>query len=153
MVTEEGEEITSDIRSLQFGIDKDSNVLPFLWPVCIAHEIDHTSPLYNFNPDQVEEKDFELLLWVTGTTSSGGLVKARTSYLPSEIIWGGSFCFESVFKNNGKHITVWGDTLNFDLVETEWLPRYSAAVLEREGFMEEEGHSHVDSDSVGSGNN
>ena len=97
----------------------------------------------------MEEKDFELLLWVTGTTSSGGLVKARTSYLPSEIIWGGSFSFESVFQNNGKHITVWGDTLNFDLVETERLPRYSAAVLEREGFMEEEGHSHVDSDSGG----
>ena len=139
MVTEEGEEITSNIRSLRFGLDKDSDILPFMWPVCVVHEIDSTSPLYHFHPDLVEQQlvDFELLLWVTGTTSSGGLVKARTSYLPSEIIWGGSFNFNSFFQKNLNHITVRGDTSNFHQVEWEQLPRYSAAILEREGVIGE----------------
>ena len=107
-------------------------MLPFMWPVCIVHEIDSTSPLYHFHPNM--EVAMELVLWVTGTTSSGGLVKARTSYLPSEIIWGGRFNFDSVFQKNLNHITVWGNK-SFHLVEREELPRYSAAILEREGVV------------------
>ena len=83
-----------------------------------------------------EDLDFEVILWVTGTTSSGGLVNARTSYIPSEIVWGGKFCFDQVFLKNANHITVWGKSSSFDMVETEELPRYSASVLEREGIIE-----------------
>ena len=137
-VTEEGEDIPSDMKSLRFGIDKDSDTLPFMWPICIAHKIDSSSPLYNFHPDMMQLMEFELLLWVTGTTSSGGLVKARTSFLPREIVWGGSFNFDSVFHKHPTHITVMGAQSTFHQVETEQLPRYSADILEREGVIDRE---------------
>ena len=138
VVTEEGEIITNNIRSIQFGNDEDRHISPYLWPACIAHEINSNSPLYHFNPDMVGESDmdFELIIWVTGTTSYGGLVNARTSYIPSEIVWGGSFEFESDFQHYGNHITVLKNSENFDTVESEELPRISAAVMEKDGIIE-----------------
>jgi len=134
VATEEGEIITNNIRNIQFGHNEDSHVSPYLWPACIAHEINSNSPLYHFNPDMVGESDtdFELILWVTGTTSYGGLVNARTSYIPSEIVWGGSFEFESDFRHHANHITVLRNSVNFDMVESEELPRISAAAMDKQ---------------------
>jgi len=137
VATEEGEIIRNNIRNIQFGNNEDSHMSPYLWPACIGHEINSNSPLYHFNPDMVgvSDMDFELILWVKGTTSYGGLVNARTSYIPSEIVWGGSFGFDSDFQHHANHITVLRNSVNFDTVEVEELPRMSAAVMEESGII------------------
>jgi len=137
VATEEGEIITNNMRNIQFGNSEDSHVSPYLWPACIAHEINSNSPFYHFNPDMLGESDmdFELILWVKGTTSYGGLVNARTSYIPSEIVWGGSFEFDLDFQQNANHITVLRNSVNFDTVVIEELPRMSAAVMEKSGII------------------
>ena len=106
--TKEGEEVSADFKIVKFGIDQDNANLPFFWPISIAHLMDKSSPLYGIKPEMIPFMNFELMIWVTGTSFSGGLVQACTSYLPKDIVWGGEFDFSTSFSEHQTHITLLG---------------------------------------------
>jgi len=64
-------------------------------PVEYCHIIDKTSPLFRVKSDmydKAKENYFELVVTLTGTLESTGLVmQAQTSYLSSEILYGHRF--------------------------------------------------------------
>jgi len=64
----------------------------FVWPLDIVHVIDETSPFYDMSADDLAKERFELLLIMEGTNETSNMTfQARTSYLPSEILWGQRF--------------------------------------------------------------
>ena len=79
---------------MKFGSDLDGTcdqIQPF-WPLVLSHKIDSTSPLWDLSPKDIKARQFEIILTLEGCTpETGTTVQARTSYLPSEVLWGQQF--------------------------------------------------------------
>ncbi|KAM3592217.1 uncharacterized protein V6R79_014970 [Siganus canaliculatus] len=61
-------------------------------PTTIFHRIDSGSPLYKMSLVDLRKADFELVVSFTYTDDSTGMLhQTRTSYTPSEILWGQLF--------------------------------------------------------------
>lgn len=61
-------------------------------PVTIIHQINPSSPLYKMRPQELRRESFDLVVTFTYTDDcSGTLHQSRTSYTPSEILWGHQF--------------------------------------------------------------
>lgn len=92
--TEEGETIPYHLASMRFGSDLDGNcdqIQPF-WPLVLSHKIDKFSPLWDLSPRDIQARQFEIILTIEGCTpETGTTVQARTSYLPTEVLWGQQF--------------------------------------------------------------
>ncbi len=94
-VTEEGE--IQPIRTLDMnvGFDYGTDRILLMWPMTITHVINEQSPLHGIVPQQLMEEnsaDFEILASLEGIVESTGMTtQARTSYLPTEILWGHRF--------------------------------------------------------------
>merc|ERR1719244_1926437 len=72
-------------------VSKESCVF-FVWPLDIVHVIDEESPFYNMTASDLVKERFELLVVLEGTNETSNMnFQARTSYLPSEILWGHRF--------------------------------------------------------------
>lgn len=112
--TSEGEYIPCEILELPVMSLNNTDLLLFM-PIIVAHKIDQTSPLYemiafknkydsNSYAEEFLINDFEILVTLEGTVeSTGASTQARTSFLPSEIVW--NHVFEpliSVSENNSK---------------------------------------------------
>lgn len=53
------------------------------------HKIDDKSPLYRMDPRDLLDNTFEIIVFLEGTIqATGQTTQARTSYAPSEIMWG-----------------------------------------------------------------
>merc|ERR1719422_1598996 len=64
----------------------------FVWPLDIVHVIDKDSPFYAMRATDLNNQRFELVLVMEGTNETSNMTfQARTSYLPSEILWGHRF--------------------------------------------------------------
>merc|ERR1712121_257000 len=64
----------------------------FVWPLDIVHVIDENSPFYTMTSSDLGNQRFELVLVMEGTNETSNMTfQARTSYLPSEILWGHRF--------------------------------------------------------------
>merc|ERR1712013_440240 len=64
----------------------------FVWPLDIVHVIDKDSPFYAMSATDLNNQRFELVLVMEGTNETSNMTfQARTSYLPSEILWGHRF--------------------------------------------------------------
>ena len=60
-----------------------------MWPITICHEINKESPLYGISKESLETARFEIIAILEGVVESvGSTTQARTSYLPTEILWG-----------------------------------------------------------------
>ena len=60
------------------------------WPTILAHTMDESSPLYYLHPTDltIHNQCFEIIVVLEGIVEATGLLaQARTSYLPSEILW------------------------------------------------------------------
>jgi len=93
-VTEEGEEIPYHLQRMEFGaeIDGTEDFFQMFWPTVLCHKIDSDSPLWDVTARDISSKQFEIVLTFEGTTpETGNTVQVRTSYLPSEILWGYRF--------------------------------------------------------------
>ena len=79
---------------MKFGSNLDGTcdqIQPF-WPLVLSHKIDKSSPLWELSPKDIQSRQFEIILTLEGCTpETGTTVQARTSYLPSEILWGQQF--------------------------------------------------------------
>lgn len=61
-------------------------------PATIVHKIDSTSPLYKTRLEDLRRDSFELVVSFTYTDDCTGILhQTRTSYTPSEILWGQQF--------------------------------------------------------------
>lgn len=97
--TIEGEVLRLYRTPLKIKVDECGKDIPLIWPVTAAHEIDKNSPLYGITAQQLKRNLFEVIVILEGTIeSTGQSMQARTSYLPSEILWGCKF--EEVLKFN-----------------------------------------------------
>jgi hypothetical protein len=73
------------------NIDRNANYdrIFLISPLTIVHVIDEKSPLYEYAPEDLEHAQFEIVVILEGIVESTGMaVQARTSYLPSEILYG-----------------------------------------------------------------
>jgi len=115
-VTDEGEEIPHHLFAIEFGTDLDGtqDFFQLFWPIVLSHRIDEGSPLWSVSPTDLITEKFEIILTMEGTTpETGNNIQVRTSYLPSEILWGYKFEHSCVMFNRdlGKY-EVKFDTLN-----------------------------------------
>ncbi|KAJ6216508.1 hypothetical protein RDWZM_007665 [Blomia tropicalis] len=102
-MTEEGEVIPYYHQALPLSFDGSGTNLFLVWPAIIVHEIDENSPLYTMNCQSVQ---------------------ARTSYLPSEILWGHRFEQMIRYQNDVGEFFV--DYSKFNNTFPTDLPTYSA---------------------------
>ncbi|XP_049854871.1 G protein-activated inward rectifier potassium channel 3-like isoform X1 [Schistocerca gregaria] len=94
--TKEGEELAQSQWELDVGTDDGDNNLFFIWPMTVIHRITESSPLYSLSAadllDTKSESRFEIVVILEGTIeSTGQTTQARSSYLPTEILWGHRF--------------------------------------------------------------
>lgn len=90
--TIEGETIPFYQTEIPVKFDGSQNSLFLIWPATVVHVIDESSPFYNLSCDTIMREKFEVVLMLEGTVeSTGQSFQARSSYLPSEILWGRRF--------------------------------------------------------------
>ncbi|KAK1882969.1 ATP-sensitive inward rectifier potassium channel 15 [Dissostichus eleginoides] len=91
-VTEEGEKTQIHQSSVDFFMDS-SGECPFLiLPLTFYHVLDEHSPLTGLNAENLQTRDFELLVTLNATMeSTAATCQSRTSYVPQEILWGYEF--------------------------------------------------------------
>ncbi|KAH7646298.1 hypothetical protein HUG17_1836 [Dermatophagoides farinae] len=91
-MTSEGEMIPYFHQKLNVKFDEIDDEVFLIWPAIIVHIIDKDSPFYTMNVDDMTREKFEIIAILEGTVeSTGQTIQARTSYLPSEILWGHRF--------------------------------------------------------------
>jgi potassium inwardly-rectifying channel subfamily J len=130
-VTIEGEIIPFYQHELKVGGDgaEDDRIF-FIWPTTIVHKIDESSPLYRLSASDMLRERFEVVVILEGVVESTGMTtQARSSYLPSEVLWGHRFesmmCFR---KERGEYEVDYSRFNNTYEVET---PLCSAEALDR----------------------
>ncbi|CAJ0956276.1 unnamed protein product, partial [Mesorhabditis belari] len=70
----------------------DDDRIFLVWPTTLCHVIDKESPLYDYAAHSLHSAQFEIIVLLEGIVESTGMTaQARTSYLPSEILWGHRF--------------------------------------------------------------
>uniref|UniRef100_A0A8D9FGW5 Inward rectifier potassium channel 2 n=1 Tax=Cacopsylla melanoneura TaxID=428564 RepID=A0A8D9FGW5_9HEMI len=90
--TLEGEVLNPFLSELKLHIDSYDSDIFLLWPTIVVHRIDQDSPLYDMCAKKLLTEKFEIIAILEGTTeSTGQTTQAKTSYLPSEILWGHRF--------------------------------------------------------------
>uniref|UniRef100_A0A8D9ETA7 ATP-sensitive inward rectifier potassium channel 12 n=1 Tax=Cacopsylla melanoneura TaxID=428564 RepID=A0A8D9ETA7_9HEMI len=91
-VTREGEMLPRYKYALDISVDDGGPDTLFQWPLEVCHRITPRSPLYHLSAVDLLTSKFELVTSLNGTLeSSGTTIEARSSYLPSEILWGNRF--------------------------------------------------------------
>lgn len=91
-VTSEGEFIPLYHHNMDVMYETGEDRIFLVWPLIICHIIDEKSPLYNISAADLQDVDFEVVVLLEGVVEQTGLTtQARTSYLPSEIMWGYRF--------------------------------------------------------------
>ncbi|XP_065353716.1 ATP-sensitive inward rectifier potassium channel 12-like isoform X1 [Cloeon dipterum] len=92
-VTSEGEVIQFYQHELKVGGEgAEDDQIFFIWPTNIVHKIDESSPLFNMSAADMVKERFELVVILEGVVESTGMTtQARSSFLPSEILWGHRF--------------------------------------------------------------
>lgn len=98
--TAEGEVLMLHSTPLDVRIDGCKKDVLLMWPVTVAHQIDKSSPLYGICPQRLKcDGFFEIIVVLEGSIeSTGQSMQARTSYLPTEILWG--YKFEPLLRFN-----------------------------------------------------
>lgn len=90
--TKEGEILRQTQSELELSADDCKTNIHFIWPMIIVHKIDENSPLSDISVNNLHFNSFEVVVTLEGTIeSTGQSTQARSSYLPSEILWGHRF--------------------------------------------------------------
>lgn len=103
--TKEGERILLNQSSVQFHVDSSCESPFLILPLTFYHILDENSPLRDLTPQNVKEKDFELVVLLNATVESTSAVcQSRTSYIPEEIFWGYEFMPVISVSQSGKYV-------------------------------------------------
>ncbi|XP_072758944.1 G protein-activated inward rectifier potassium channel 3 isoform X2 [Anoplolepis gracilipes] len=129
-ITREGELLPFFQTELKVGDDGEEDKIFFIWPTTIVHKIDRHSPLYRISASDMLQERFEIVVILEGVIESTGMTtQARSSYLPSEILWGHRFqSMISFRKDTGEYEVNYSLFNNTYEVDT---PLCSAADLDR----------------------
>ena len=131
-VTAEGEIIPLHSFNMDLDYDTGEDRIFLVWPIIVTHKIDENSPLYEYNARQLENADFEIVVILEGIVEQTGLTtQARTSYSPSEIMWGYRFSSSVVVlhSENDKQYDI--DYSKFDQIyQVPDTPRFSPKELD-----------------------
>lgn len=74
---------------MKVGPTENDDRIFLVWPIALSHTIDSKSPLYEYTAVTLPTAQFEIVVLLEGIVESTGMTaQARTSYLPSEILWG-----------------------------------------------------------------
>ena len=141
-VTQEGDEIPFYQYHLEVSAEsEDYDQFIFLsWPIRVMHRINRASPLWGVDAEQLLTEDFEIIVVLEGVVEATGMTtQVRTSYLPSEILWGHRLAPLLTFRlDNGSYEIDYG---RFHETRPVDMPEQSAAVMadvwEREAEEEE----------------
>ncbi len=88
-ITEEGEVEPLHQFDMNVGYDDGSDRIFLVWPISTCHIIDSDSPWFEISARDLPTAQFEIVVILEGIVEGTGMtVQARTSYLPSEILWG-----------------------------------------------------------------
>lgn len=91
-VTPEDEVLPHHLHEMKVFYDAGENQIFFIWPMTIVHVIDETSPFYRMSARDLHRDNFEIVVILEGCIESTGMTtQARSSYLPTEILWGHRF--------------------------------------------------------------
>uniref|UniRef100_A0A1Q3EZN5 Putative inwardly rectifying k+ channel protein n=1 Tax=Culex tarsalis TaxID=7177 RepID=A0A1Q3EZN5_CULTA len=100
-ITKEGEIMPFYQQNMEVSCDGGDDRLMFIWPTIVVHKIDKESPLYNLSAQDMLRERFEIVVMLEGVVESTGMTtQARSSYLPSEILWGHRFESVVTFKRD-----------------------------------------------------
>ncbi|KAG5878769.1 hypothetical protein JTB14_020389 [Gonioctena quinquepunctata] len=145
-VTREGEHLPFFQTELKVrdkvGGDGEEDKIFFIWPTTIVHKIDSKSPLYNMSANNLLRERFEIVVILEGVIESTGMTtQARSSYLPSEILWGHRFeSIVSFKKDSGEYEVDYAKFNNTVEVDT---PLCSARELDdRRAMYSNDGFAH-----------
>lgn len=129
-ITKEGELLPFFQTELKVGDNGEEDKIFFIWPTTIVHKIDRHSPLYRISASDMLQERFEIVVILEGVIESTGMTtQARSSYLPSEILWGHRFqSIISFHKETGEYEVNYSLFNNTYEVDT---PLCSAADLDR----------------------
>ena len=91
-VTQEGEVVLFHQHNLKLETSDEEGRLFLAWPTTVEHKITEKSPLWDISATDLIHRHFEVVVIMEGIVESTGMTtQARTSYLPSEILWGHRF--------------------------------------------------------------
>jgi len=128
-ITKEGEVLGFFQQELQVGVDGGDSRLMFIWPTTIVHKITKNSPLYRLSPQDMVKERFEIVAALEGVIETTGMItQARSSYLPSEILWGSRFEEVISFRSDSTEYEV--DYTKFDNTYETPTPQVSAYQLD-----------------------
>ncbi|XP_059620304.1 ATP-sensitive inward rectifier potassium channel 8-like [Phlebotomus argentipes] len=83
--------VDGETLSHKLELENDGNITLFL-PYVVSHAITEGSPLYGYSAADLLQANIEILVTLTGSSKATGMTtQARTSYVPSEILWGYRF--------------------------------------------------------------
>jgi potassium inwardly-rectifying channel subfamily J len=129
-LTKEGEVIPLCQNPLDLETEtcNSDNFVFLVWPVTVVHKINSSSPLWDISAEQMLSRHFEIVVILEGVVeSTGGTTQLRTSYLPSEILWGHRLSPLLTYqKENGQYKI---DYTQFHAVEPIQMPDCSAKTL------------------------
>uniref|UniRef100_A0A4W4H350 Uncharacterized protein n=1 Tax=Electrophorus electricus TaxID=8005 RepID=A0A4W4H350_ELEEL len=128
--TAEGEYLTLDQTELDIGFDSGIDRILLTFPLIIIHEIDENSPFYDMSKEKLESSEFEIVVMLDGSVEATSMsTQCRSSYIPSEILWGHQF--EPVLSEIKNHYSVDYSKFNNTYVVPS-TPQCSARELEEE---------------------
>lgn len=91
-VTAEGVQYPLYLNNMEFRAQGMGQKIVLMWPLVLSHTITSSSPFWDIKPADLMTDTYELIVYVEGTIeSTGEYCQARTSYLPSEVLWGHRF--------------------------------------------------------------
>lgn len=91
-ITREGVAYPLFQHDVHFQANKMGDTIMLMWPLILSHRITQESPFWDIRPSDLSSEAYELVVCIEGTLeSTGEFCQARTSYLPSEILWGHRF--------------------------------------------------------------
>lgn len=135
--TEEGELIPHHLETIKFSssMEEEIDYIQLYWPLVVGHKIDSSSPLYEISARDLQKRLFEIIITLEGTTpETGNTVQVRTSYLPSEVLWGQRFQHSAVeYDSKEDKYAVTYKSLN--LFEQDMTPMGSAKELDEQMKM------------------
>ncbi|ESO10132.1 hypothetical protein HELRODRAFT_73033 [Helobdella robusta] len=112
-ITKEGEVLPFYQKSLKLETSDEEGRLFLVWPATVEHKIISDSPLWDISATDLIHRHFEILVIMEGIVESTGMTtQARTSYLPSEILWGHRFDHLISYKPEEGHYSVDFSKLN-----------------------------------------
>ena len=89
--------IVNGMRKYDAMVLERSGVVFFPLSWTLVHPIDEQSPMYKCTPDELDRTDAEVLILISGTDETfSQIVHGRTSYKPSEIVFG--YKFASIYE-------------------------------------------------------